>query len=59
MTLNQVILPMSREKERDLTQFYYESPYTNRKFNNQLTTQKRHKKTSITKRLRAELGRSV
>ena len=45
----------SREKEGDLTQSYDGSPYTNRKFNNQLTTQKRHKNfdyTTIADRLR-------
>ena len=31
-----------REKEHDQTQCYDESPYTNRKLNDQLTTQKRH-----------------
>ena len=37
----------------DLTQSYDESPYTKRKFNSQLTTQK-VAKTSITKRLRTD-----
>ena len=36
------------EKERDLTQFYNESPYTNRKINNQLTTEKRFKNFNYT-----------
>ena len=31
-----------REKERDLTQSYDKTPYTNRKFENQRTTLKRH-----------------
>ena len=31
-----------REKERDVIQSYDEIAYTNRKFNNKLTTQKRH-----------------
>ena len=35
-------LIFTREKERNLTWSYDENPYTNRKFNNQLTTQKRH-----------------
>ena len=33
-----------REKEGDLTKSYDEKPYTNIKFKNQLTTQKRHQK---------------
>ena len=36
-----------REKERDLTQSYDESPFTKRKFNNQYTTQKRHQKRRL------------
>ena len=55
--LNQIIF--QREKEGDLTQSYDKTPYTNRKFENQRTTHKRHKKTSITQRLRTDLGRSV
>ena len=43
---------MQREKERDLTQSYDENPYTNRKFNNQLTTQRRQQKL----RLRNDCG---
>ena len=31
----------SRENKRDLTRFNDERPYTNRKLNNQLTTQER------------------
>ena len=50
-------LSNSREKERNLSQSYHKSPYTNRKLNNLLTTQKRHKKnfhyTTIVDRLRA------
>ena len=38
---------LDREKERDLTQSYEEIPFTNRKFNNQLTTQKRHHKLRL------------
>ena len=44
-----------REKEGDLTQSCDENPYTNRKFKNELTTQKRHKNfdyTTIMDRLR-------
>ena len=37
----------SNENERDLTRFYDENPYTNRKFNDQLTTQKRHQKLRL------------
>ena len=49
-----------REKERYLTQSYDESPHANRKFNNQLTAQKRPPpKKSIKKRMRTDLGRSV
>ena len=44
-----------REKDQDLTQSYDENAYTNRKFNNQWKTQKRHQKfdyTTIAGRLR-------
>ena len=37
-----------REKERYLTQSYNENPYTNRKLNNQLTTEKRHQNIDYT-----------
>ena len=37
-----------REKEQDLTRSYDENPYTNWKFNNQLTTQKRHQNNDYT-----------
>ena len=50
---------LSREKEGDMTKTYDENPYTNRTFENQLKTQKRHQKNSITQRLRTDLGRSV
>ena len=43
---------MIREKEGDLTQSYYKTPYTNRKFENQMTTQKRHQNLTIVDRLR-------
>ena len=36
-----------REKEGDLTQFYGKNPYTNRQFENQWTTQKRHQKLRL------------
>ena len=52
-------ISFQREKEGDLTQSYDKTPYTNRNFENQRTTQKRHQKTSITQRLRTDLGRSV
>ena len=48
---------VTREKDRDLTQSYDENPYTNRKFNNQLTTQKRHQNvdhTTITDQTRTD-----
>ena len=49
-----------REKEGDLTQSYDKTPYTNRKFENQRTTHTQTpQKTSITQRLRTDLGRSV
>ena len=49
-----------REKEGDLTQSYDKTPYTNRKFENQRTTHTQTPpKTSITQRLRTDLGRSV
>ena len=46
---------IQREKEQVVTQFYDEKPYINRKFNNQLTTQKVTKNfdyTTIADRLR-------
>ena len=46
----------AREKEGDLTQSYYKTPYTNRKFENDNT--QTPPKTSITQRLRTDLGRS-
>ena len=51
---------VTREKGKDLTQSYDESPYTKRK--NQkinVTTQKTPTKTSFTQRLRTDSGRSV
>ena len=36
-------------KERDLTQSYDESPFTNIKFNNQFTSLKRHQKLRLHK----------
>ena len=38
---------MQRENEGDLTQTYDENPYTNRKIENQWTTQKRHQKLRL------------
>ena len=45
---------ITREKEGDLTQSYDKTPYTNKKNNTQTSP-----KTSITQRLRTDLGRSV
>ena len=42
-----LIVNAKREKERDLTQSYDKSPYNNGKFNNQVTTQNRHKKLRL------------
>ena len=39
-TSSDYVVNTRREKERDLTQSYGENPYTNRKFNNKLTTQR-------------------
>ena len=39
---------LKEKKERDLTQSYDQNPCTNRKINNQLTTQKRHKNFDYT-----------
>ena len=41
------IVGYQKRQERDLTQSYDENPYTNRKFNNKLTTQKRHQKLRL------------
>ena len=38
---------IKREKEGDLTQSYDKTPYTNRKFENQKTTHKRHQKLRL------------
>ena len=46
-----------REKGRDLTQSYDKSPYTHRKIKRNNT--KKITKTSITERLRTDIGRSV
>ena len=40
-------LSLQREKEGNLTQTYDENPYTNRKFENQWTTQKRHQNLQL------------
>ena len=52
---------MNKEKKgRDMTQFYDKSPYTHRKIQKQRdNTQKKPPSTSITHRLRIDLGRSV
>ena len=47
-----------RENEGDLTQSYDKNPYTNRKFENN-GQHKNATKTTITQRLRTNLGRSV
>ena len=38
---------ITREKEGDLTQSYDKTPYTNRRFENQRTTHKRHQKLRL------------
>ena len=38
---------VKRKKEGDLTQSYDKNPYTNRKFENQKTTHKRHQKLRL------------
>ena len=47
------------EKGRDLTQSYDKSPYTNKKSKPQRDNTKTPPKTSITQRLRTDIGRSV
>ena len=47
-----------REKGRDQTESYDKSPYTDRKIQKQLYNTKTPPKTSITQRLRTDLGRS-
>ena len=37
----------SRDKEGDLTMSYDKTPYTNRKFEKQMTTHKRHQKLRL------------
>ena len=54
-TIDRSAFKIRGEEKRDLTQSYDKSPYTNRKFNNQLTTQKRHQNfdySTIVDRLR-------
>ena len=41
------VFVIRREKEGDLTQSYDKTPYTNRKFENQRTTHKRHQKLRL------------
>ena len=41
------ICVIAREKEGYLTQSYDKTPYTNRKFENQRTTHKRHQKLRL------------
>ena len=41
------VAAITREKEGDLTQSYDKTPYTNRKFENQRTTHKRHQKLRL------------
>ena len=48
-----------REKGRDLTQSYDKSPYTSRNVKREKWQHKQRQKSSITQRLRTELGRSV
>ena len=47
-----------REKGRDLTQSFNKSPYTHRKIQKATRQHKTPRKTSITQRLRTDLGRS-
>ena len=48
MSLPITFIFKSREKEGDLTQSYDKTPYTNRKFENQMTTHtKRHQKLRL------------
>ena len=47
------------EKERDLTQSYDKIPYTDGKIQKQHDNTKTPPKSSITQRLRTDLGRSV
>ena len=56
ISIKSVIL---REKERDLIQCYCKSPYTIRKSKKQCDNINTPPKTSITQRLRTDLGRSV
>ena len=48
-----------KEKKGDLTQTYDENPYTNREVRKPMDNTKTPPKTSITQRLRTDLGRSV
>ena len=51
--------PFTREKERDLTQSYDESLFTNRKFKNKLTTQNIHQKLRLHNHCGPTIGNSV
>ena len=48
-----------QKKEGHLTQSFYKSPYTNRKFQKVELQHKTPPKTSITPRLRTDLGRTI
>ena len=52
-------VPFQREKGRDLTQSYGKDPYTHRKIQKATWQHKHASKTSITQRLRTDLGRSA
>ena len=45
--LPHVLIDISKRKKGDLTQSYDKTPYTNRKFENQTTTHKRHQKLRL------------
>ena len=54
-----ILLNTLKEKQRDLTLSYDKSPYTHRKIQKATRQNKSPPKTSITQRLRTDLGRSV
>ena len=54
-----MLLTLIGEKERYLTQSYDKNPYTDRKIQKATWQHKNATKSSITQRLRTDLGRSV
>ena len=56
---NNHCMQWQREKGRDLTQSYDKNPYTTEKSKKQRDNTKTPPQTSITQRLRTDLGRSV